>query len=628
MQYIGLGSLSLSQAQAAVLLLMYFSWLVVAIFTGKFRLQSYADYRTALVTLAKAGAFTAYVVVAIVVFGGMPRVSLLVLFGSILLLVNLEILAFTAVYWKGLRRKWQGSTTLRAASVRLSVPLIACDFALLTGAFFVVDHFLTGHSVFALSCQKVLLLFYGVWLPASLLTRKFARQKQANIYHAIIPAIKAAVFMGLCLSIAVSILHIVDMAPPAIFATLTLLVLSEVAVFGAVHALSAHPAQISDIETVDAVESYLRNDQLELEFPVADAKTDYVLSAKTTLENQYLTANPELFYFINDNLKLDEVDTARMVVFNSNNLNHLREIDVDSLKMFINLKRINDVRWVNQYFLEVYKKLSGGGTLVGICDTIDIQKKRLFRTYPRRVAVVMQVLHFLYARVWPKLPYLKRIYFIVSRGKNRALSKAELLGRLYFCGYRVLALDETDEHFYFIAQKVKTPSTNKNPSYGPIIKMKRIGLHGKPIYINKLRTMHPYAENLQEYVYEQNRLQANGKFRNDFRVTGWAKALRKLWIDELPQLINYFQGDLNLVGVRALSQQYFQMYPKDLQRLRVKFKPGLIPPYYYDLPTSFEEIVESERRYLTQKMQRPLYTDLKYLSVALFNILFKGARSK
>jgi lipopolysaccharide/colanic/teichoic acid biosynthesis glycosyltransferase len=234
---------------------------------------------------------------------------------------------------------------------------------------------------------------------------------------------------------------------------------------------------------------------------------------------------------------------------------------------------------------------------------------------------------FVLRRILPKLPVFKKVYFFMTRGKNRVISKAETLGRLSFCGFRVVATKEIDNSLYFIVQCDKNPSLVKNPSYGPIIKLKRIGLNGEPVYIRKLRTMHPYSEFLQEYVYKENNLDENGKFKNDFRVTEWGKVLRRFWLDELPQLINFIQGDLALVGVRALSEHYFSLYPDDLKKLRVKFKPGLFPPYYADLPKNFKEIIESERNYLAQKMKQPFVTDVKYFTKAVFNILFKNARS-
>ena len=102
---------------------------------------------------------------------------------------------------------------------------------------------------------------------------------------------------------------------------------------------------------------------------------------------------------------------------------------------------------------------------------------------------------------------------------------------------------------------------------------------------------------------------------------------RKLWIDELPQFINLFKGELNLVGVRALSEHYFNLYPEDVKALRIQVKPGLLPPFYADMPKSFEEIVASEKRYLEQKIKRPVWTDFKYFWLVMWNIVVKKARS-
>ena len=93
-------------------------------------------------------------------------------------------------------------------------------------------------------------------------------------------------------------------------------------------------------------------------------------------------------------------------------------------------------------------------------------------------------------------------------------------------------------------------------------------------------------------------------------------------------IFNLLKGDLRLVGVRPLSVSYFDKYPKDLQKLRINFKPGLIPPYYADMPKNFDEILLSERKYLNKKQKSPFLTDLIYFQRAFVNIVFKGARSK
>ncbi|HQG47436.1 MAG TPA: sugar transferase, partial [bacterium] len=110
-------------------------------------------------------------------------------------------------------------------------------------------------------------------------------------------------------------------------------------------------------------------------------------------------------------------------------------------------------------------------------------------------------------------------------------------------------------------------------------------------------------------MHKHNDLDESGKFRDDFRVTTWGRLFRKFWLDELPQLINWLAGDVKIVGARALSEHYYSLYPKELQKLRNRFKPGLVPPFYVDLPKSLKEVQASERRYFEAKLAHPIKTD-------------------
>jgi len=139
--------------------------------------------------------------------------------------------------------------------------------------------------------------------------------------------------------------------------------------------------------------------------------------------------------------------------------------------------------------------------------------------------------------------------------------------------------------------------------------------------------MYPYSEYLQEYIYEQQGLQEGGKFNKDPRINSVGRFMRRSFLDELPMIINLLRGDLKLFGVRPLSKHYLSLYPQSFQEYRKKFKPGLIPPYYVDMPKSIDEIVESERRYLEAYEQHPWQTDFRYMIKAVYNIIIKKARS-
>ena len=115
---------------------------------------------------------------------------------------------------------------------------------------------------------------------------------------------------------------------------------------------------------------------------------------------------------------------------------------------------------------------------------------------------------------------------------------------------------------------------------------------------------------------------------NDFRLVPWGKFLRKYWLDELPQLINLFKGELKLVGCRPVSQRYFEDIPKDIQELRLNQKPGCIPPYVaLNRKSSLYSVLDAEKEYLETKIKNPYFTDTKYFFKAIYNILFKGKRS-
>jgi lipopolysaccharide/colanic/teichoic acid biosynthesis glycosyltransferase len=92
--------------------------------------------------------------------------------------------------------------------------------------------------------------------------------------------------------------------------------------------------------------------------------------------------------------------------------------------------------------------------------------------------------------------------------------------------------------------------------------------------------------------------------------------------------INIFKGELKLVGVRPLSSHYFNLYDEKVQERRTKYKPGLIPPFYYDMPKDLKAIQDSEIKYLDSYDKNPFLTDFRYFFISFRNILFRHARSK
>ncbi|ASK64341.1 sugar transferase [Virgibacillus phasianinus] len=95
-----------------------------------------------------------------------------------------------------------------------------------------------------------------------------------------------------------------------------------------------------------------------------------------------------------------------------------------------------------------------------------------------------------------------------------------------------------------------------------IFKQKRPGLKGKPFYVYKFRSM----------TDERN---TDGELLPDnVRLTKTGEIIRKLSLDELPQLFNVLKGDISLVGPRPLLMEYLPLYTSEQAR-RHDLRPGI-----------------------------------------------------
>lgn len=109
-------------------------------------------------------------------------------------------------------------------------------------------------------------------------------------------------------------------------------------------------------------------------------------------------------------------------------------------------------------------------------------------------------------------------------------------------------------------------------------KQKRIGKNGKVIYICKFRTMVPNAdEKLKELLKDPKYKEQWDKYQkldDDPRITKIGKFLRKTSLDEFPQFINVFYGDMSLIGPRPLVEGELDAHNGD-HELYESVRPGI-----------------------------------------------------
>ncbi|MCB2203152.1 sugar transferase [bacterium] len=501
--------------------------------------------------------------------------------------------------------------------LRRYILFVGMDVVFVLLAFYCTSLF-KGHGIyrFFLSYEAPLLTFASVWIFGSLVGQKYGIRRDLSMNDATKIVFRTNVILLLVIT-AVVLYGQFDHSRGVLLGAM---------VFTTAFELLATYVYTLDLELGRASKQREKLEELprlefdkELERAVEEWRMDTALH-DTIIEQAGTTA----FAFIRRHLGEHPGETLFISTTEQFSIQAQPE---GYYRNIVNLHRINDFQYINKFLEAVNERLPAGGVFVGCVETQMQRKNRLLEKYPPLLNWIYYPLDYVFKRVFPKLPVTKQIYFLLTRGNNRVLSRAESLGRLYSCGFEVLGEVDSKNRLYFAARKIKAPAFDMSPTYGPLVKLRRHGKDGKIIGVYKMRTMYPFAEYLQEYVYRQDGLAEGGKFKDDFRVTGLGRFMRKLWLDEFPMFLNVLKGELKLVGVRPLSRHFFSLYAEDLQKRRVQHKPGLVPPFYADMPKTLDEVMESERRYLDAYDEAPIRTDVRYFLSAMYNILLRQARS-
>lgn len=165
---------------------------------------------------------------------------------------------------------------------------------------------------------------------------------------------------------------------------------------------------------------------------------------------------------------------------------------------------------------------------------------------------------------------------------------------------------------------------------GPVFyKQERVGKDKKKFYIYKFRSMKKDAEQTHEKLREQyGSKEVSFKLKDDPRITKVGKVIRKINIDELPQLFNILKGDMSIVGPRPLPVYEFE----EEQRLygsrfeRRYSVPGGLTCYWQIANRSeieFEERMEMDVQYVNDEN---LWLDLRLIIKTFFyTIIGKAA---
>lgn len=141
---------------------------------------------------------------------------------------------------------------------------------------------------------------------------------------------------------------------------------------------------------------------------------------------------------------------------------------------------------------------------------------------------------------------------------------------------------------------------------GPVFyRQKRSGLYGKPFGMWKFRSMYTDAEERLEEIKKQMGNEMDGplfKLHNDPRIFPFGRFIRKMSIDELPQVLNILVGDMSIVGPRPLAVYETEEMPDLAHRRRMSVKPGLTCYWQIedrsDAENSYQKMIEKDLKYI------------------------------
>jgi exopolysaccharide biosynthesis polyprenyl glycosylphosphotransferase len=171
---------------------------------------------------------------------------------------------------------------------------------------------------------------------------------------------------------------------------------------------------------------------------------------------------------------------------------------------------------------------------------------------------------------YPKVEYLGNemlLTYCTGQMRRRLL----VFKKLYDFAFALILFIITLPLFLLTALAIKLTSP------GPVFfSQERLGFNKRRFKLYKFRTMVPDAEKKIKELEHLNEIKgAAFKLKDDPRITPIGKILRKLSLDELPQIINVLKGDMSLVGPRPLPERDFKGFNTDWHRRRFCVKPGI-----------------------------------------------------
>jgi len=274
-------------------------------------------------------------------------------------------------------------------------------------------------------------LFLVIWLVASIPTRKYSYKGKVSFNDFMVPVI----FSGTITLITVCILIIgfnhFAYSRLIVFGTIASSLFFEILLFSLYYYYRRLNRSTDNFESVLLYLKQLETEAVAVDvtsLPKAESPEDYPVYNLLHYKELLLEKTSESAYrYLCNHVK--ELNDRTLVL--STTSRFVVEMTSGLPNVIINLLPINDIKWINKFFESVNTRLAVGGLFIGCVVPNEMRKEKIFRESPWGIKYLIYSFYFIFKRLFSKLPVIKKIYFLMTNGFDRPISRAEATGRLY-----------------------------------------------------------------------------------------------------------------------------------------------------------------------------------------------------
>lgn len=335
-------------------------WLIISLLTKKFRRESFSSgYLVYLFLLIRSAVYLLSGVALMVVLTGETGYSKFFIFGTFGLFVLLEIIVFTAGFIHARGKKW-GLPVVRPKDRNISLFLLIGDLLLFIFSFFLVNYFKRHTWALTQEYEIFFFIMLGLWVITAAFTAKFDKRHLQTFFFAVSPYLKSIIFMALIMATLVVGLEMFHYSRAQIFSFLLLFGCLDMVLLLAYY--TNRKEIIHDVESTQEIRSIMRQTYLATNADSEEDRRSLLFQPiAARMKDVYLKDRPQVYDFLNKAINFSGISRLETMILDTPEMSNFTLISLSHTRLMINLHRINDIRWINRYFLQAHAMLVDGG---------------------------------------------------------------------------------------------------------------------------------------------------------------------------------------------------------------------------------------------------------------------------